>query len=411
MYDTRLLPSAAAFAAAAWLSGAAAADETALGSNLPGLLAHAEAHSPELRALSLEHQAAEARAAATGRLEDPALEIERRDVSEIGSTRYLLTQTLPFWGKRSLGREVARSEASGIGFERDDRRAELRRRITESYTRYWHAAQSLQVLAELDETLGALEELARTRYASALAPQQDAIKATVERSELVRRRFGYETQLGRSASTLNALLGRAIDAPLAAPREPPPPAPPLPPLERLASRLAANHPALAARRAAAQSAELSERLVRRKRYPDLTLGVAPIQRENASDTWDAMLAFRLPLQQGRYRAEEREARLRHEAAEARREATETELLGLLASAWAEQRAADREAALLRSTLLAQTETNYRSALAGYQVAAVDFTTLLEALRQWHRSRLDLLEAEERIHILTASIERLTGETR
>lgn len=410
VYDSRWLPLAAALVAVVCPAGTRAADDPTLGADLPGLLAHAEQHNPELHALALEHEAATARADAAGALEDPALEIEQRDVNEMSSTRLLVTQTLPLWGKRSLRSSAARSDAASAGFERDDRRAELRLGITESYARYWHAARSLGLIDELDGTLRALEELAHARYAASLAPQADAIKATVERTELARRRIAYEAQRESSAAALNAALGRPIEAPLAAPREPPP-SPAIAPLGQLASRLVAQHPAIAARRATAQGAELSERLVRRGRYPDVTLGIAPIRSGGSFETWDALLGVTLPLQQGRRRAEEREARLRREAAEARREATEAGLLGELATTWAELRSVDRQGTLLRSTLLPQAEASYRSALAGYQVAAVDFTTLLEAQRQWRQSRLDLLEAEEQSHMLSARIARLAGEDR
>lgn len=410
MYDSRWLPLAAAIVALACPSGTRADDDPTLGADLPGLLAHAEQHNPGLHALALEHEVATARADAAGALEDPAVEIEQRDVNEASSTRLLVTQTLPLWGKRGLRSSAARSDAASVGFELDDRRAELHLGITESYSRYWHAARAGELLEELAGTLGALEELARARYAAGLAPQQDALKATVERTELSRRRIAYDAQRESSAAALNALLARPIDAPLAAPREPPP-APAVPPLEQLASRLVARNPAIASRRAASQGAELAETLVRRNRYPDVTLGVAPIRRGGSFETWDALLGFTLPLQQGRRRAEEREARLRREAAEARREATATELLGELGSTWAELRAVDRQSALLRSTLLPQAEAGYRSALASYQVASVDFTTLLEAQRQWRQSRLDLLEAEEQSHMLAARIERLAGEER
>ncbi|MFO1428231.1 MAG: hypothetical protein U1F11_14935, partial [Steroidobacteraceae bacterium] len=73
------------------------------------------------------------------------------------------------------------------------------------------------------------------------------------------------------------------------------------------------------------------------------------------------------------------------------------------------RSSGRQAQLLGGTLLPQAEANYRSALASYEVAEVDFGTLLESLRQWTSSRLELLDLQLQNQIAAARIARLTGE--
>jgi outer membrane protein TolC len=412
----------------AMLAPANAAEPAALDASEPGaselgasegsLLAYAEAHSPELAAMSFERDAAEARAASAGRFDDPMFELELQDIdsdsfslspSAAGSTRYLVSQSLPFWGKRGLRREVARSEALRASKLRDDAALTLRLRIGERYAQLWYATRTLETLDELSQTLQALEALAQARYASGLVPQQDAIKVAVERTELARRRLDLEGLQARSAASVNALLARPVDAALATPRAPPP-VRRVDDLATLQTRLRDVHPALAAQHASEQSAALTERLVRRNRYPDFVLGVAPIQMDRSLEAWDVMLGFNLPLQRGRRRAEEREAQLMHRAAEARTAALTTELTGMLGEAWAQWRSAQRQTGLLRDTLLPLAEASYRSALESYQVAAVDFTTLLEALRQRTASRLDLLEAELEMRMRALEIERLAGAT-
>jgi outer membrane protein TolC len=139
------------------------------------------------------------------------------------------------------------------------------------------------------------------------------------------------------------------------------------------------------------------------------LGVAPIQMGNALEAWDLMLSVSLPLQWGRRHAEEREAQLMSNAATLRRAALGTELAGEVGGEWTQWRNASRQAQILDGTLLPQTEANYLSALGSYKLGEVDFGTLLEALRQWTTSRLELIDLQLDTQMRATRIARLTGE--
>ncbi len=396
---------------------AAAGDSPTLGASEAELLRHAEEHHPALAAAQVEHDASVARRDAAGKLEDPMLELELRDIprdsltlspARAGSTRYQFSQRLPSWGKRGLQKQIAGSDVDRASASIADARLELRQQVREAYAARWHAARSLQALDGLDHTLVALEQLARSRYASGLAPQQDAIRAAVERTELARRRLSLESLDAEAASKLNAALARDIDAPLAAPVEPPA-AIAVPALAELRARQDAANPALAAATAEIEKARVSEQLTRRNRYPDVVLGVAPIQMGNALEAWDLMLSVSLPLQWGRRRAEEREAQLMSNAATLRRAALGTELAGEVGGEWTQWRNASRQAQVIEGTLLPQTEANYLSALGSYKLGETDFGTLLEALRQWTTTRLELIDLQLDTQMRATRIARLTGE--
>ncbi|HWR87449.1 MAG TPA: hypothetical protein VN277_03410, partial [Acidiferrobacterales bacterium] len=103
------------FLATTGLSGPVVAQEAALGANLQGLLAHARAQSPELRAMQAEADAAAQRVGPAGALPDPVLRVELMNINnygtdaspsllpwKVGETKYTLMQSLPLWGKREL---------------------------------------------------------------------------------------------------------------------------------------------------------------------------------------------------------------------------------------------------------------------------------------------------------------------
>jgi outer membrane protein, heavy metal efflux system len=389
-----------------------------LGESEQGLINYADSHSPELAARTFERDAATARVEAAGRLEDPMAELELRDVpsdslslspSRAGSTRYLISQALPFWGKRELARDLARQQSLSASQIREGAVLDVRARIAELYARRWLVSQAVAKLNELDQTLLAVEALTRARYSSGVAPQQDAIKAAVERVELTRRRLDVASELSTTTAALNALLGRPVEAELAAPRIAPI-VREVSALEPLLQRVATSNPALAAQRATADGSAIAARLTKRERFPDFVLGVAPIQMRRSLEAWDVTLGFNLPLQRGRRRAAERESELMLRAELARTDELAARLSAEAAEAWYRWRTADRQAQLLRETLLKLAESNYQSALASYQVGRVDFATLLDAIRQRTTSRLDLLETEFELRVRAIELERLAGAT-
>jgi cobalt-zinc-cadmium efflux system outer membrane protein len=241
-------------------------------------------------------------------------------------------------------------------------------------------------------------------------PQQDAIRAQVERTALRSELVGMETEHHHAVSRLNALLARRADAPLAAPQR----LRILPPVAKLdytvlAARLEKNNPQLFADEAGVRAAEKTRDLAYRNRWPDVTVGVAPTQTRSRVNDWELMLEFNLPLQQETRRSQERESERKLEAARARKEASAYNLLSELSENLAGIEAAGRVVSLAQPALLPQAQLTFDAALTGYENGKVDFATLLDAQRQIRQARLDAVRAQAEAQTRLADIERLIGE--
>ncbi|UCV21639.1 TolC family protein [Ferribacterium limneticum] len=390
------------------------------GASVESLLAAAREHSPDVRMVRLEAEAARERIQPAGALPDPVLRIELENITKNGSqnatldptrtgdTKYTLMQPLPFWGKRDLKRDVASAEATQAEGRASDTWAEVAGRIKTLYAQYWLTGQSLQLTRENIELTRRLEQIAQARYAGGLAAQQDAIRAQLERSAMDSELVGMESEFHHLMVFLNAMLARPSGAALAEPAV-------LRPIPArldgaaLTERLLAANPQLAIETARVGGAEKSRELAYRNRYPDLTLGVAPMQVGNRVDAWSLMLEMNLPLQQGTRRSQERESERMLEAAAARKEALGHRLMGDLSAALSNLDAARTTEQITRTRLLPQAELTFKSALAGYENGKVDFATLLDAQRQIRNARLALLRAQASQQIRLAEIERLLGE--
>lgn len=160
---------------------AGAADAVdAPGASVASLHAWLLANNPDLRAMTIEAEAATARIQPAGALPDPMAVIELRDInadqprvlpSQTGSTFYQVRQRIPLWGKRGLARDAVKADAESAGYRRDARARELLATAETAYVRYWHAGASTEALAGVIDVLGDLQRLTTTRYESGLAPQ------------------------------------------------------------------------------------------------------------------------------------------------------------------------------------------------------------------------------------------------
>jgi cobalt-zinc-cadmium efflux system outer membrane protein len=391
------------------------------GRDLASIRAWLVVHNPQLRALQAEREAADARVLPAGALPDPMFSLNLRGIdpdhpslapANVGSTTYAVKQTFPLWGKRALARDVARDQAQASGYERDAVELELQARAEDAYVRYWHARKAVDVIDRMIGLVRQVEELAGVRYALGMAAQQDSIRAQVEQTTLQQGRIERLAARSEAMAALNTVLGRRADAPLAEPATPPTLIVTDASLTDALARVErGSHPELQASAAMATAANRNVALERRNRYPDITVGVGSMQRGNRIEGYELMLEVQIPFQQRARREREREARLREDAALARSDATRNDLEGRLGGAWARWSSARERRQLTEKTLLPQSEANFKSALASYQVGQVDFGTLLAALSGWQGADLARLDAQRDELLGAAAVRAIDGDFR
>jgi outer membrane protein TolC len=392
------------------------------GADLAALLAMARTHNREVAGMRLEAAAAQERVEQADALADPRLKFELQDVTrmgaqsptlwpaDVGSTRYTITQELPWFGTRALKREQAGYAAQGAQSQAQTVWADVALRIKLAYAQLYVLQRSEGLSREILGLVQGLEQMARSRYAGGLAPQQDALRAQTEQTALQGELIALQTEAHHTRARLNALLGRPIHAALAEVQSLRPlPAADQLDFEQLLQRALAHNPQLASDDARLQAADTAQALAQKGRYPSFTLGVAPTQFQNDFKTWDLMLEMNIPLQQGTRRAQEREALAMREAAQARRDASLLQLQADLSENLDALRGAQRTEALLQNSLLPQSELSLQSALAGYEAGKLDFASVLEAQRQIRQARLSRIKAQAEGQARLAQLERLLGE--
>ncbi|HLA35975.1 MAG TPA: TolC family protein [Rhodocyclaceae bacterium] len=397
--------------------------EATLGASVDGLLAYARERNPEWIAMRREAEALAERAYPAGALPDPVLRVELQNVtnygsdarpdllpSRVGSTQYTLMQPLPFWGKLDLKRASAQAEAEAAQGKETLAWTEQAALIKTNYAQYFALSKLIRLTQDVLDLIGGIEQIAQARYAGGLTPQQDAIRAQVERTALRNELIQMETERHHLRSRLNALLARPAQAALVEPER----LRALPSEAKLdyatlARLLSEKNPQLFSDEARIRAAENTRDLTYRNRYPDFTVGIAPMQTRNRVNEWELMVEFNIPLQQESRRSQEREAEKMLDAVRARKQASANRLLADLSENVSGLDAARRVEGLAHNSLLPQTELTYRAALAGYENGKVDFATLLDAQRQILKAQQDIIKAKAEQQARLAEIERLIGE--
>ena len=399
-----------------------AAGDSLPGSSLESLLQIARERNPEVTSMRHEALAAAERATAAGSLPDPQLLVEWRDItrmdsqnptlspSRVGATRYQLMQELPWFGKRGLQRDIAQIEAEGAQGRARGSTADLVARIKAAYAQYYAIHQNERLAREILELIAGLEKISQVRYAGGLAVQADAIRAQVEQSTIRNELIELENEKRMTRARLNMLIARPANAPLAEPGNLPMlPAPATLDPAALEDRVRARNPLLFSAAARVRAAGKSRDLTYKNRYPDFSVGIAPMQTGGSVKEWEVMLQLNIPIQQAPRRAQEREAEAMLAAARARSEATSNQVLAELAENLSAFDAARETRTLLATSLLPQAELTHKAALASYENGKVDFATLLDAQRQIRITKQNQVKAEAQAWARLAEIERLVGE--
>ena len=304
--------------------------------------------------------------------------------------------------------KAAEAEATQADAMRDAAWTELAAKIEALWLRYYAADRERTLNGEALTLLQGLEELSLARYELGLLPQQAVLR--MQREITAQRLALVEVEQRRKglAAGLNGLLGRAHDAPLAAPADPAPLPDGLAPGGLFDAAASAN-PEVQVAANGIDVARAERARTYQDRLPDFAVGVTNNRPDEGKVSWDVMFEVMIPLQQSSRRAREREAEYMLLAAEARREDARARASGELGSAWSMYAQGRETLGLLAHTLLPQAQATRDASRAALASGTVDFDSVIEAERQLIDIRMRQLQTELETRLALTEIRKLTGE--
>jgi outer membrane protein, heavy metal efflux system len=389
---------------------------------LSELIAQALENNPDIQAAKKRVESVQARAKQSTYLEDPELNWEAWGVPLNQPVNYRkanplifgVRQKLPFFGKLGLKGEIAGQEVKMVEEELRAKEQEIIAKVKSSYADYFMASKNVEIYKELLELVRYTSTTAEGLYQVGRVPQQDVMKALLERTELLNKLTWAEKELTTSQAKLNTLLSRPLSSPLGQPAEPV-----LAPVDLQSSNL--EKLAIEQRpevRALESSINKSERAVelaeRNRKYPDFMVGLqywyAPDQ--SPKNMYTPMVSLSIPFSpwtKGKHDYEVEEALAERQAAKANLLAMKNMTLFEVKEMSAKVEAAMKSIAIYRDGLLPQAEQSFQAAVVAYQTGGVNFMTLLDAQRTIRDVRMGYYKALVDYEQSRADLERAVGK--
>lgn len=379
-------------------------------------------NNPEIHVARSKINAARARAGHAKYLDDPEVNIEAWGVPLNQPLRYRsanpilfgVRQKLPFFGKLGLKGEMAGDEARMAEEELRAKEQEVVAKVKAAYADYFMAVKSVEIHRELLELIRHTTTSVEGLYQVGRAPQQDILKAMLERTELLNKRTWAEKDLTTAQARLNLLLSRPPDSFLTPPKEPTetPINLQFSELEKLAT---AQRPELRSLESVINRSEKAVALAERNRkYPDFMVGlqywVAPDQ--NPRHMYTPMVTLSIPFSpwtKGKYDHQIEEALAEKQAAKANLAAMKNMAVFEVKDTTVKIQAAIRTLSIYRDGLLPQAEQSFQAAVAAYQTGGVNFMTLLDAQRTIRDVRMGYYKALVDYEQSRADLERAVGK--
>ncbi len=327
-----------------------------------------------------------------------------------GRQEIILQQEIPFPGKRGLRGEIASREAAMTERMSDAMVLEIDLEVKTAFYQYVGLTETASVLENETDLLRRMRDVAKVRYESGTAEQQDVLKVELSLSQVADETTVNQQEIAATRARLNELIGRDAVSPLPRPVWS---APDFAVIDQaaLADSALVRRPEIAGARAELAMAEASRRLAKREYIPDFMLGVDYEFGANQDGWWEWMAGVNIPIWIGKRRAMVREAEAMQKSAEYRIREETLRTLSEVEAATARARAARERLERFENAILPQAEAAFASSEASYRTGRVSFLDYLDSERMLLEMRKDYAMVRADLGMQLAALERAIGSDR
>ena len=385
---------------------------------MPALIDEALRANREILAAQKRYEAARQRPSQERSLPDPTLSVGYTSVGRpypvagIGrevtaNAGVMVSQEMPFPGKRQLRGAIAEKEASAEFEQYRAIRLNVIARITEAYHQLHHAEVGIRFTKRYQELLQNIMRITEARYAVGRAAQQDIFKAQTQYSIFATQLLRYEQERTAKTITINALLNRPQNTPVEAPEE-------VPvgefttPLEDLLARIQ-TAPMLGREQKMVQRSELAQDLARKNRLPDYTVAGGYFNQGSMPPMWQVRVDFKIPA----YARTKQQAELTErafQASESRRnlEAAGVSVEAQVREAYSLATTARKLVDLYAKSVIPEAQLSLEASMTSYETGAMDFLPVFSNFMNVAEYELMYHEEIMQFHVALARLEELTG---
>ena len=385
--------------------------------SLTDAIGEALSNNPDLTALRAQLPVTRARPAQERALAPPMLEgqiwqwpINTLNPANTNMFMLMMSQEIPGRGKRELRAAVAQKDIALAENDVTIRARQIVNDVKQAYATLFIARTAIDIHFASIALLRQMADAAQAKYATGRISQQDVLKPVVELSKHHSDIIMVDEQANLATARLNILLNRDPETPigqLAAPHEQR-----LVPTSAALQQLAIHHqPELTKARLEVERAEAELASIRGEYKPDFTLQGGYMVVPNQTDALLAQVGVswpKAPWSRGKIDARVAEQTAAVAAAKARARALENDLRLSVQDAYVRATFAQERAALVRTTIVPQSQQTLDVSRVAYQTDRVDFQTVIDNQRTLLDAQLDYFRALSEFDQAVADLERAMG---
>ena len=326
-----------------------------------------------------------------------------------------VAQKIPFPGKLSAHGRIAEATVRMALDSLADARISAVAQVQKAYYSYYLADASIQITRQSEQLLQQIHDVAGARYKVGAATQQDVLRAEVELYGLQNELITLEQQRATARAQLNALMNRAVDAPL-----PPPCAFDLQQVQwklpQAMEHAVASNPRLARLQEQITRDIETVKLARLNYFPDLTVGytytfisssgISPVR--TGDDTWNLAFGLNLPIWWQRLRARVLEGNAQTLASVEEYRELRNQLSFQLQETLVKIDTQYRQALLFRDLIVPRAWQAVEVSTSTYQAGSLEFTALIDNWRKWLDFSLGYDRALAELEQRFADLQQLIG---
>ena len=344
--------------------------------------------NPDIALAARKVAAAEAHVPLAGALDDPQamyrgwqVPLTRPYDYNSAQNMFMLGQSFPGRGKRTLRAAVAQSDVDVAKDELEQARLRVRVNVRKAFFEMLHAQDETRIH---DEHVGIAQQAiaaARIKYSVGKIPQVEILKAQLALTRLAEHMIRFDRDAEVARARLNTLMGRQPEMPVEV-RGDYAVDTPLPALEALVSSAIDARPDIAEAVAGETKSRKEQDLIRKNMAPDFSVSAGyMLMPANMSPRNNYMVegSMTLPwLNRAKHDAEAREAATSVSVNRAEVAAIKAGVLGQIKESLAEARAAQRLAGVYQDTLKPQADQTLHAAVVAYENDQTSFLDLLDS---------------------------------
>jgi len=326
-----------------------------------------------------------------------------------GRQEIILNQEFPFFGKRGLRRDMGAADARVEAHNARATALDVDYDVKRAFYQYVGLTETARVLDSEADLLRRMRDVARVRYASGTAEQQEVLKIELSLSRLADEATVNRRDIAATRAFLNELIGRTATSPLENPMWS---IPDVTSIDTLAMPDSARsrRPDVAAARAQIARADAARRLAKKEYIPDFMLGFDYEFGAGESGWWELMAGVNLPIWLGKRGAMVREAEAMQKSAQYELTAATLRSDREVREAAERARAARDRFDRFKTAIIPQAEAAFSSSEAGYRSGRVGFLDYLDSERTLLETRREYATVIADLGMEVAALERAVALT-